>query len=130
MLRRKPRRKLFAAAAGRRGWRVLLFAALFLLSGLLSWLVLAGRDRGAAEITEEAEQPRPRSDAPPKLYFHDFILGQPENALPEIYLWRSRTPRWDEEQVGRYWIPLKEITLEILARENDERIGELFEEVP
>jgi hypothetical protein len=130
MLRRKPRRKLFASAAGRRGWRVLLFAALFLLSGLLSWLVLAGKDRGAADIGSEAAQPRPRSDEPPKLYFHDFILGQPENALGEIYLWRSRTPRWDEEQVGRYWIPLQEITLEILARESDERIGELFAEVP
>jgi hypothetical protein len=130
MLRRKPRRKLLPAEAryGLRAGRILLFAALFLVSGLVAWLVLAGRDSGTENAAAALQ--RPRTAAQPRLYFHDFVVPQAESDLPEIYLWRRPAPRWDDEQVKRYWIPLEQITLEFLAAENARRIEELFAEVP
>jgi hypothetical protein len=65
------------------------------------------------------------------LTVQDFIL--PEgigNDTAEPYLLRSPLRRWSEEQVNRYWIPLKEIALDLVRRENDRRIEGLFEGIP
>jgi len=133
MLRRKPRLKLFSAEAGGRARRalwILLFAVVFLLSGLMTWLVLAGRNRGA-EQTPAAAAPQPaRKAAQPALTFQDFILPPASDAVSEIYPLRSPTPRWDDEQIDRYWIPLREITLDYLSAENDTRAEKFLEEVP
>jgi hypothetical protein len=48
----------------------------------------------------------------------------------EPILLRPRLMRWREEQVGRYWIPLEDIAADIVRRENDRRIEELFEDIP
>lgn len=128
MLRRKLRPKSLSALAGGRTARILLFAALFLLSGLAAWLVLAGRERDGEE--KRAAAAPPRAAARTELYFHDFVLPQAQDAPPEIYPWRSPTPRWSQEEVERYWIPLREITLDYLSAENDNRMEKLFAEVP
>jgi hypothetical protein len=65
------------------------------------------------------------------LTVQDFIL--PEgigDEAPGPYLLRSPLKRWSEEQVDRFWIPLKEIALDLVQRENDRRIEELFEGIP
>jgi hypothetical protein len=130
MLRRKARRKLLPAPAAGRAWRILLPAALFVLAGLATWLVLAARERGRVDAPAREARPAAVSGARQKLYYQDLVFPRPESDSLEIYLWRTPTPRWDEEQVGRYWLDLNEITLEYLAGENDERIEELLAGVP
>ena len=65
------------------------------------------------------------------LSVQDFILPQsvPEDT-GEPYLLRPRLERWGEQQVGRYWIPLETIALDLVERDNDRRIEELFEDIP
>ncbi len=61
----------------------------------------------------------------------DFLLPEPEEGRPEApYLFRSRMSSWSEEQVKRFWIPLTDIALDIVAEENDKRIEELFSGIP
>ena len=70
------------------------------------------------------------SDGDP-LGVQDFILPQTvaeDSGAP--YLLRRRLDRWREEQVARYWIPLEDIALDLIRRENDRRIEKLFEDIP
>jgi hypothetical protein len=61
----------------------------------------------------------------------DFMLPRDAGGDdPEPYLLRQRLERWQEEQVNRYWIPLEEIAADLIRRENDRRIEELFEDIP
>ena len=65
------------------------------------------------------------------LSVQDFMLPRHlKEDSPEPYLLRPRLDRWREEQVKRYWIPLQDIALDLVRRENDRRIEELFEGIP
>jgi hypothetical protein len=79
----------------------------------------ASRQRGGAAVL--AGEPRRQ----------DFLLPEPEEERPEApYLFRPRMSSWSEEQVKRFWIPLTDIALDIVAEENDKRIEELFSGIP
>jgi hypothetical protein len=106
-------------------------AALFGLSILVTLAVLL-----SAGGRSKASAPEPKA-APPvvtgsvRLAARDFILEEPvEEPQPEIYFVRPQFSRWSEEQVERFWVPLDEVLLEHLRRENDARIEKLFEGVP
>jgi len=132
--------------------RVAAFAGLFLVSVLVTLIVLlSGRNGLEGEPDEQppltsVEQliddfSRPASGARQLagagtggehvLNVQDFILPQVvKGDSPEPILLRPRLKRWREEQVGRYWIPLEDIAADIVRRENDRRIEELFEDIP
>jgi hypothetical protein len=106
-------------------------AVLFLLSMAITLIVLLASPRRQAGLPVERPA-APASSPPATLGIQDFLLEAPEAppALPGIVLFRERTPRWSEEQVRRYWVPVKQAILEILRRENDRRTEELLREVP
>ena len=132
--------------------RITAFSALFVVSVLVTLLILlSGRNRieavpQAAVRTTSVEQiledfstsgsPSGQADgmslgAEDALSVQDFIL--PDNVKadsPEPHLLRPRLERWGEEQVSRYWIPLEDIAADLVRRENDRRIEELFEDIP
>ena len=116
-------------------------AGLFLLSVAVTLLVMAasaGRRPAAPDVPpaplEAASAAAGRSAAEPlagRLGIQDFLLEAPEAPpQPRIHLFRERTPRWSEEQVRRFWLPVDEAVLRILRRENDRRTEELLREVP
>jgi hypothetical protein len=114
-------------------------AGLFLLSVAvtLAILVSAPRRRPRAEEASpppEAAQAAGQVASEPavgRLGITDFLLEAPEPPpQPRIYLFRERLPRWTEQQVQRYWVPVNEAVLRILQRENDRRTEELLREVP
>ena len=104
--------------------------ALFLLAVAVTLAILASSPRKRAPVqAARPAAPAPSQAAP--LGIQDFLLEAPEApAPPGILLFRERTPRWSEEQVRRYWVPVKQAILGILRRENDRRIEELLREVP
>jgi hypothetical protein len=113
---------------------IVLFFALFALSCLITLAVLrSGAGQAARPGRTEAGR-APVSSIERimgELSVQDFVLPrtiQPDSTGP--YLLRPRLERWGEEQVDRYWIPLEEITLDLLQRENDRRMKELFEDIP
>ena len=130
--------------------RVAAFAGLFLVSVLITLIVLlSGRNGFEGEPDEQpplgsVEQliddfSQPGSGARQLagtgggrgLNVQDFILPQVvKGDSQEPILLRPRLMRWREEQVGRYWIPLEDIAADIVRRENDRRIEELFEDIP
>jgi hypothetical protein len=104
--------------------------ALFLLSVAVTLIVLAASPRRDAPAESQPEA----GDAGPAvggLGIKDFLLETPEPPpQPRVYLFRERMPRWTEEQVQKYWVPVNEAVLRILRRENDRRTEELLREVP
>jgi len=133
--------------------RIVTFAALFLFSVLITLLVLlSGRNGEEVEpeeenaplssvdqVIEDFSRPAARvrqgagvgTGGEDALSVQDFILPQVvKGDSPEPILLRPRLERWREEQVSRYWIPLEDIAADIVRRENDRRIEELFEDIP
>ena len=43
---------------------------------------------------------------------------------------RSRRLKWSREQVDRFWIPPESIVLQLLKKENDAVLEDIFESVP
>jgi hypothetical protein len=142
---------------------IVLFAALFVLSALITLLILRAGGNGplATDVAVAGTGPAAPgeqiavekvieefSDANAlganewsrsgmemgsrgPLTVQDFFLPesvQPDDAGP--YLLRRRLDRWSEEQIRRYWIPLEDIALDLIQRENDRRIEALFEDIP
>ena len=96
-----------------------------MLAGGARSRAVAEGEGGAEALTPVAQPPESR---PPSL--GDFLLDEDPVAGQEPYLIRPRTPRWTEEQVARYWVPLRDIVLDIVSGRADRRIDELFEDVP
>jgi hypothetical protein len=61
----------------------------------------------------------------------DFMLPppQPTEKTPRYVPFRPRQTQWSAETVGKYWIPPRQITLEILQAANDRNMRRLFEKV-
>ena len=140
------------ARISERTGRIAIFAALFVLSVLITLLVLrSGRNEVEAEPVEtttavssveqiiedfsesgaQTRQSYGNVGTEGALSAQDFILPQNvEGDSPGPYLLRPRLERWREEQVNRYWIPLEDIASDLVRRENDRRIEELFEGIP
>jgi hypothetical protein len=163
-LRRRATRRLASlkSALSFRAWsaavpdktkRIAAFSALFLLSVLITLLVLLS-GRNQVDLEPEVEEVSISSveqiiddfsgsgagvgqsigiggGAEEALSVQDFILPRDvEGDNPGPYLMRPRLERWQEEQVNRYWIPLEDIAADLVRRENDRRIEKLFEEIP
>ena len=115
-------------------------AGLFLLSVAVTLVILATSQRheqaAAGYPAPSKESYGATGQAAPepavgRLGIKDFLLEAPEPApQPRIYLFRERLPRWTEQQVRRYWVPVNDAVLRILRRENDRRTEELLREVP
>ena len=125
---------------------IVLFFLLFVLSGLITLMILTSGERktsfpeseldtgqGASvqRIVEEFSRSEESAGKDSVLTVQDFLL--PEN--PDVggsgpYLLRQRLERWSEQQVQRYWIPLEDIALDLVVKENDRRIESLFEDIP
>lgn len=119
---------------------MLLAAALFVLSALITLVVLAAGARGrppaeaAGPLPQEesrraAEAFLPGSAGRASVGVADFLLEEPRIGEDPPYLLRPPTPRWSEAQVERYWVPLKEVVLEIISGQSDRRIDELLRDV-
>jgi hypothetical protein len=106
-------------------------AGLFLLSVAVTLVILASAGpRPALQAAPSAER-RPAEPTVGRLGIQDFLLEAPEAPpRPRVHLFRERTPRWSEDQVRRFWVPVNEAVLRILRRENDRRTEELLREVP
>jgi len=108
-------------------------AGLFLLSVAITLIILAasaGRRRAPPGLSPVAA-PSAAEPQAGRLGIQDFLLEAPEAPpQPRIHLFRERTPRWSEEQVRRFWVPVDEAVLRILRQENDRRTEELLREVP
>ena len=105
----------------------MLLGGVFLLSTLITLIILITADPTAKQ-NEFAEASQSDFEA---MSLHQFMLPPAEVGYKSRpYLWRERIQRWADEQVERYWIPLNKIVLEIIIKENDKRIEEIFEGIP
>ena len=106
-------------------------AGLFLLSVAVTLIILASAGPRTAPKPPRPDETRPMEPAVGRLGIQEFLLEAPEAPpRPRVHLFRERTPRWSEEQVRRFWVPVNEAVLRILRRENDRRTEELLREVP
>lgn len=130
---------------------VIVFPGLFVLSVLFTITTLSfGRSAPAGQapvssieqIIDDFSVPGSEGSGTPRrigtdvgsdkpLSVQELILPvriQANRAAP--YYLRPKLDRWGAEQVNRYWIPLDELALDLVRKENDRRIELLFEEIP
>jgi hypothetical protein len=119
---------------------VLLAVVLFVLSAAITLLILAGGSRARTSADAGGAKPDagPRSGVEAvvsgaagrsSLSVGDFLLEDEQGGEEPPYLLRPRTPRWSDEQVQRYWVPLKDVILDIVSRQSDRRIDQILEDV-
>jgi len=116
---------------------IVVFSCLFIISAVTTLAVILSADRSAesALLPDDGGQRQAQAPVVSRL---DGEIGSLDFMLPledqlsssSPYQLRPRMSRWNEEQVNRYWIPLQEIALDIVAKENDARIEEMFAEIP
>ncbi|MGD0725714.1 MAG: hypothetical protein ABSB63_09130 [Spirochaetia bacterium] len=89
---------------------------------------LAAEERQALERTQKPPALTPEELA---LAPEDFLLPLPQSPeeTPHYVPFRPRLARWSAEVVGKYWIPPRQITLEVLQAANDQNMRRLFEKV-
>lgn len=93
----------------------------------------------AVTITVVRESPKTRESIPTEistskkfdLLISDMIIPEDYTEEPSSRWYLSRPPlrKWSEEQIARYWIDPRQIGIEILEKENDRLIEEMFEDV-
>jgi hypothetical protein len=118
---------------------VLIIAGVSLLAFIITIAVIssAGSSRTrrlAAEGTQElARMQKPPVFTPEDLALapEDFLLPLPRAAekAPRYVPFRPRLSRWSGEVVGKYWIPPRQITIELLQAANDQNMRRLLEKV-
>ena len=139
---------------------VLVAAGLFFGSAILTLLILLATGglspgRRSAPVASEARAP---TAAPGSVGLSDLLLeppnwpigvsvgkdpagvlaGEAAGDLKEAqaagqappYLLREPLAHWSDQQIARYWVPLEEIAVDQIRKENDRRIERFFEEVP
>jgi len=89
-------------------------------------------------LVAEERQALARTQKPPALTAdelaltpEDFILPPPQPAekTPHYIPFRPQEAQWSAETVKKYWIPPRQVTLEILQAANDQNMRRLFEKV-
>ena len=80
---------------------------------------------------ERAQKPAALTPAELALTPEDFLLPlpQPADKTPHYVPFRRQLTQWSAETVRKYWIPPRQITLELLQAANDQNMRRLFEEV-
>jgi len=61
----------------------------------------------------------------------DFILPlqEPAEKPPRYVPFRPQQAQWSAETVKKYWVPPRQVTLDILQAANDQNMRRLFEKV-
>ncbi|HVO38955.1 MAG TPA: hypothetical protein VMV03_08000 [Spirochaetia bacterium] len=116
---------------------VLIIAGAALMAVIITLAVLVGSSRAAdrrrgrnaaqAPVTLPAAAPREQ----PALSLEDFILPDaPQPApLPRYYPFRPRMERWNPQLVEKFWVPPRQVAIDVLGALNDRNMAELFKDV-
>ncbi len=113
---------------------IFIFSGVFVLSALVTLLFLVLRSPAADEEIGQHQAPQRELEilSSKELSFGDFItnLDLQDSRQEDYYLFRKQFESWSEEQVDRFWLPLHDITLDILVKKNDELVEEIFKDIP
>jgi hypothetical protein len=121
-------------------YEILIVAGVALLAFIITLSVMASSvgarsRRRAQEARQELERPR----TPPVLSADDLALTPDDFLLPQApsmntdipYVpFRPRLDRWPAEIAGKYWIPPRDIAIDVLRAVNDENMKRLLQGVP
>lgn len=63
-----------------------------------------------------------------QLRLADFMLDESIDPIYDshYYYYREQRSSWTEEEISKFWIPIREITVDIVAHENDKKIEAIF----
>jgi len=113
---------------------ILIFSGVFILSALVTLLLLVLRNPAADQEIGQYQAPQKELEilTAKELSFGEFItdLDLQDSRQEDYYLFRKKFESWSEEQVDRFWLPLHDITLDILLNKNDELVEKLFKDIP
>ena len=121
-------------------YEILIIAGVAIVAFVVTLSVMASSSgarahRRALEAHQETErahtQPALSADEL-ELTADDFLVPQPPPADMSIsYVpFRPRREKWSEEVAGKYWIPPREIAIDVLTSINDRNMKRLLQDVP
>lgn len=118
---------------------VLIIAGATVLAFIITLAVISSSEGARSRrLVAEERQALERTQKPPALASdelaltpEDFLLPLPQSPekTPHYVPFRLRLTQWSAEAVGKYWIPPRQITLELLQAANDQNMRRLFEKV-
>jgi hypothetical protein len=119
---------------------VLIIAGVALLAFVVTLAILSSSAGSrSARRAREARQELERNHPQPVLSAADLELAPDDFLLPPApsvdtglsYVpFRPRLERWSAEMVGKYWIPPRDIAIDVLVSVNDENMRRLLQDVP
>ncbi len=119
---------------------ILIIAGAALLAFIVTLVIMASSTGSRARRRAlEARQELERTRTQPALTAEDLELTADDFLLPRApavgtalsYVpYRPRLERWSAEMAARYWIPPREVVIDVLRKINDENMKRLLQEVP
>ena len=111
--------------------KIIIFgAAISVVTLIITLLVFFG----SGSVSAGREQPVtfPKEQPSTKLSVYDFLLEeQPVVSLePEYYLLRKPLPKWEPEQVEKYWIMPQDIIIETIKQKNSRNLEDVLKQIP
>lgn len=118
---------------------ILIIAGASILACIITLAVISSSEGGrnrrlVAEERRALERAqKPAALAPEELALtpEDFLLPmpQPPEKTASYVPYRPRLTQWSAEAVGKYWVPPRQIIIDIIKAANDQDIRRLFEKV-
>jgi hypothetical protein len=113
--------------------RIVLFIGILTLSTFVVTLVLFLGQRSRMEIsTIPLRTVKTESDEVKRLMPSDFVMAEEELVSLDNrrYPFRPRIKEWSPAQVKKFWIPVRDILLDLISRKNDRLLEEILEKIP
>ena len=119
---------------------VLLIAGAAIVAFAVTLGILGARVRARSERVQQYQREETaRSRKPPVLTPAEMTLSVDDFLLPQapapsrdtgFVPYRPRLVRWSPQAVSAYWIPPRQIAIDIIAAINDQAMQRLLEKVP
>lgn len=115
---------------------VLIIAAAALIAVIITLAVLAGSSRAADRrrgLNAPAAPASQRAEIreQPGLSLEDFIIPEAPrpSPLPRYYPFRPRIETWNPQLVEKFWVPPRQVAIDVLGAVNDRNMEEIFKDV-
>jgi hypothetical protein len=111
---------------------VLFVSILALLTFVVTLVLFLGRQSRMENPTTPIETVKIESDEVKRLLPSDFVMVEEELVSLDHrhYPFRVQIKEWSPAQVNKYWIPVRDILIDIISRKNDRLLEEILETIP
>jgi len=108
---------------------IIIIAVIAFIISLIVIITTLPKQEAAAPVVSNTPE---KTEEPDSLATVDFMLPDTWKQTEELqsYSFHQVLPSWGSEQINHFWISPRKISIEILSKQNDTYIEELFADIP